>query len=256
MLIHTSKVASNITRGNITRVKTTHCRVKTSLRPKIKTCMVFNKGLNKYLLRKWNKQQARRSVVYEIVQELRANKRITKDELFKKMRCCTTLIEKCATARKNMSPNSTFMEQVVKMDLEIQNARNKTSGDGFKNGRNYEIKCSIHDKSSTFNWRQIRPDHNIDFYILIGYNLEVDELGKAYNFKIPSSDLYQMVADYGGYSHGSKEGQLPAITTGNMKGHLREYSLTINPNTKHKAKRQQLWNKLQTYITPYDKNYY
>jgi len=191
-----------------------------------------------------------------IVQEMRSQKRMPKWEFLNIVQRCTTLTEKCAFVRRYLSPNSTTMEHMVKHDLGIQDARDKTSGDGLKNATTYEIKCSVHDRASTFNWRQIRPDHNIDFYILIGYNLRACHLGRAYIFKVPSDKLYQMVVDYGGYSHGSKEGQLPDITLENMKGHLREYSLSINPNSKHKAKRQQFWDTLQQYSTPYDPDYY
>tara|TARA_B100001059_G_C17790577_1_gene559899 strand:+ start:82 stop:747 length:666 start_codon:yes stop_codon:yes gene_type:complete len=213
-----------------------------------------------YSTRHWKKIQLDEFVqgcwIRRIVKEMRSEKRMNKKVFLKNIDTCTTLAEKCAFVRRFLSPNSTMMEQMVKRDLGIADALDNTSGDGIKNNTTYEIKCSVHDRVSTFNWRQIRPDHNIDFYILIGYNLNEGQLGRAYNFKIPSAELYSMVVDYGGYSHGSKRGQLPDITFDNMKGHLREYSLSINPNTKHKAKRQQFWDRLQQYITPYDQSYY
>ena len=120
--------------------------------------------------------------------------------------------------------------------------------------KNYEIKFSGHDKNCKFNWVQFRPDHNIDYYILIGYNLFEGTVGKAYNFKIPAEDLYQLIIDYGGYAHGTNR-ELGRITKDNLKGRNCEYALRINPNNLGN-KSKELWEKLQTYITPYHKDNY
>jgi len=166
-----------------------------------------------------------------------------------------SLEEKCILAREFINPQSTIMEQIIKRDLEIGKKTNETSGDGSKDGKNYEIKFSGHDKDSKFNWVQIRPHHNVDYYILIGYNLYEGPMGTAYNFKIPAEDLYQLIIDYGGYAHGTNK-ELGAITKDNFaKGGNVEYALRINPN--HLGKKStKLWGKLKNYITPYHKDHY
>ena len=170
------------------------------------------------------------------------------------MKNSQSLEEKCILAREYINPQSIIMEQIIKKDLEISNAPNETSGDGSKNEKNYEIKFSGHDKNCKFNWVQFRPDHNIDYYILIGYNLFEGTVGKAYNFKIPAEDLYQLIIDYGGYAHGTNR-ELGRITKDNLKGRNCEYALRINPNNLGN-KSKELWEKLQTYITPYHKDNY
>ena len=175
-------------------------------------------------------------------------------KIFEQIQNSKTLCEKCILVREYINPQSTLMEKVIKTDLEIGPTPNETSGDGSKNGKNYEIKFSAHDKNSKFNWVQIRPDHTVDYYIFIGYNLFEEEFGKAYNFKIPAEDLYQLVIEYGGYAHGTCK-ELGAITKENFKGRNCEYALRINPNALGK-KSTELWTKLQTYNTPYHKNYY
>ena len=166
----------------------------------------------------------------------------------------TTLTGKCILARNYLAPQSNIMEQIIKKDLEIGNAPDKSSGDGSKNGKNFEIKFSAHDKNGKFNWVQFRPDHNIDYYILIGYNLFEGTLGKAYNFKVPAEDLYQLIIDYGGYAHGCQD-ILGVPTKDNLKGRDCEYAIRVNPNVLVN-KSKELWDKLQTYITPYHKDQY
>ena len=165
-----------------------------------------------------------------------------------------TLLEKCILNRERNSPNSDVFEKVIKHDLQLENAPDKMSGDASKNGFNIEIKCSTHAKHSTFNFVQIRPDHNVHFYLFVGYNLwhadgQADALGKEYLFKIPSEDLYNMVVEHGGYAHGSKM-VLPAITLATMKGNGYEYALRVNPN----AGKRVLWNKLLKYKVEYNPN--
>ena len=81
------------------------------------------------------------------------------------------LTNKCIYFREYLTPQSTHIEKIIKKDLLINNAINKTSGDGEKNGIKYEIKYSGHAKKSKINFVQLRPDHDIDFYILVVYNM-------------------------------------------------------------------------------------
>ena len=88
--------------------------------------------------------------------------------------------------------------------IKHENKINEISGDGHKNNKNIEIKVSFGSKDGQFNIVQIRPDHNIDYYLFVGYNLFVEDLGKTYVLYIPSEELY-VTSKYGGYSHGTKE---------------------------------------------------
>ena len=162
-----------------------------------------------------------------------------------------TLTTKCIIARSELSPQSNTIETICKKDLCIGNPVNETSGDGCKNGINYEIKASLHAKKSKFNFVQIRPDHNIHYYILISYDMfKDDNLGKAYIFKVPSEDMYKLVVKYGGYAHGTIK-ELGNITFENMKGRGCEYALRGIPNAK-KGKQLEIWTELLKYEVSYD----
>ena len=90
-----------------------------------------------------------------------------RNNLQREQNLCTKLI----LAREYLTPQSILIEKIIKSDLCINEHLDAQSGDGVKNGVKYEIKVSIHDRESKFNFVQIRPDHDVDFYILVGYNL-------------------------------------------------------------------------------------
>lgn len=161
-----------------------------------------------------------------------------------------TLTQKCIIVREYFVPQSTLFQDIIMKDLDIKKPINEISGDGCKNKINYEIKTSVHAKKSKINFVQIRPDHNIDYYILIAYNLydKNSSIGKAYIFKIPSEILYELVIKYGGYAHGTCN-KLGKITKNNIKGRNCEYALRCNPNSKNKK----LWNEFLKYEVNYDK---
>jgi len=165
------------------------------------------------------------------------------------------LTNKCIYFRKYLSPQSTDIEKIIKKDLLIKNPINKNSGDGIKNGINYEIKYSGHSKLSKLNFNQIRPDHNIDYYILIYYNMYYNSIkGKGFCFKVPADNLYELIIKYGCYSHGTCK-KLGKINHDNIKGKNYEYSLRCNPNSNIKNnKNNKLWNELLKYEIEYIEN--
>lgn len=166
-----------------------------------------------------------------------------------------TLTGKCIMARNYLSPQSTDFETICKKDLFIGDPTSKTSGDGQKNGVNYEIKTSIHANKSNINFVQIRPDHEVDYYLFIAYNMYETEdssltnFGRARIFKIPSNNVYDLIVRYGGYAHGTL-GQLGTITPHNMTGRNCEYALRCDPNAK-KGKSFDLWNEYIKYEVEY-----
>ena len=116
-----------------------------------------------------------------------------KDTLFK----CNSLYEKCMVWRNFIKPQSAKKcETVINKDLGILKKKKEEnkSGDGSKNGKNYEIKVSLWGKwdnnSTGDSFLQIRPSHNIDYYILIGF----EDLNSVYCIKIPAKELYGLVA--------------------------------------------------------------
>ena len=168
---------------------------------------------------------------------------------------CETLTQKCILARAYLSPQSTHIETIIKNDLLLSKPVNETSGDGCKNGVNYEIKTSVHAKNSKANWVQIRPDHDIHYYILIAYNMYFDnDFGKSYIFKVPSDDMYKLIVKYGGYAHGTVK-NLGKITHENLKGRNCEYALRCEMNICN-GKNFDLWNELLKYETQYKAMYF
>lgn len=146
-----------------------------------------------------------------------------------------------------------LLEAYIKTKYKIKSAVDCVSGDGCKDGKNIEIKVSLGDKQGQLNYVQIRPDHNIDYYILLAYNMyekttdsELD-IGNVYIIKIPSSDLYELIPTYGGYAHGTilKHGK---ITKETMYGRNLEFALRPNPNQSTRTKSHRLWLELKKFI--------
>lgn len=189
-----------------------------------------------------------------LVKLLKEKDNFNKENILNKIYNSKTLTQKCILIRNYLSPQSTDMEKIIKKDLKLNNAVNNTSGDAEKNGIKYEIKYSGHGKKSKLNFVQIRPDHDIDIYILVCYNMydKSSELGKGYCFKIPNENMNELIIKYGGYAHGTKK-CLEKITEKNLKGRNCEYSLRCNPNAKKSSKQYKLWLELCKYEVNYEK---
>ena len=173
------------------------------------------------------------------------------EKIIDQIRIGNSIEEKAILIRHLVQPQSTYPELIIREDLLIDKPVDELSGDGCKNGINYEIKYSGHAKGSKFNWVQIRPDHNVDYYIMCGYNMYYDDpFGKVFTFKIPAEDLYELIVDYGGYAHGTikKNGK---ITKENLKGRGLEYALRVQPNAKRETKSGRLWSRLLNYEVDY-----
>lgn len=127
----------------------------------------------------------------------------------------------------------------IKNLFSLKKPLNNTSGDGRSlNNKNIEIKVSLGNTKGQFNFVQIRPDHEIDYYIFMCYNVHDGDIGKIYWFLCPSYKIYKLIPKYGGYAHGTikKNG---IITLDNMFGHNYEYAL--RPTSMHNTR---LWDKL------------
>lgn len=189
------------------------------------------------------------------MKEKEAEYKKNQKELRKLIDKTNDLTQRCILLRKYSGEKSNIIEQLVKKDLRIIDKKNSTSGDGHKNNKNIEIKSSIHAKNSKLNYVQIRPDHDVHYYIFIAYNMyENDTIGKAYIFNIPSERLYDIVIKYGSYAHGNAKIH-GTITRDNFKGKNLEYCLRFNPNVvKKKSKSFELWNEFKKYEVEYNHN--
>ena len=191
----------------------------------------------------------------ELVNQMRIKESKCMDEVFERIENEETLTGKCILGRNyiNSQSGGSVFERFIKKDLEIGPAINNTSGDGHKNGNNYEIKVSLWSKNSNINYLQIRPHHNIDYYIFVAYNLYEDGptgIGNAHIFKVPAKDVYGLIIKYGAsYAHGtiSEKGITNIENIGNTEV---EYVLRANPTTK-KGKKLECWNDLMRYEVEY-----
>lgn len=191
-----------------------------------------------------------------LVQNMKQKSNIDMKKIIDKIISCESLTDICILGREYLSPQGTSMESIIKQHLNIGPKIDETSGDGCKNNINYELKVSIHSINSKLNFVQIRPDHNVHYYILIGYNMydPIDQnKGKGYIFKVPSDTMYDLIIKYGGYAHGTKKVLGDTITLENLKGRNCEYALRCNPNSK-KGKDYTLWNELLKYEVTYSKD--
>lgn len=190
---------------------------------------------------------------YKLVDQLKLTQQTgqTKNAI-KQCEVADSLWEKCVLLRVFTSPQSTESERIIRRDLQISEPLDKTSGDGHKNGYNFEIKVSIHDKNSNVNLRQIRPHHCIDFYIVVSFNLYEGQNGKANIFKIPSEKLYSWIPEYGGYTHGTIErnGEITIDSVSDVEVDY-EYSLTAKPNGTNSNKQFKLWQLFEKYEVEY-----
>jgi len=156
----------------------------------------------------------------------------------------TNTLKKCILCKRFLSANqwSVIMESHIKGRFNIGKPNNCVSGDGCSiiNGINVEIKVSLGDSQGQMNFVQLRPDHKIDYYLLLAYNLFESTMGSVYWFLCRADDLYELVPLYGSYAHGTIE-KLGVITSDNMKGRNCEYCLRPNPLKPTGTKQRALW---------------
>lgn len=136
-----------------------------------------------------------------------------------------------------------MVEKHIMSSLKLKKPPNKTSGDGTRDGTNYEIKASLCD--SDLNYVQIRPDHDIQWYILIAFFIQNNQV-QLCQFKIPSEKVDELIITYGDYAHGTKK-QKGSITADTIKGNGNEYALRPNPNGKPGTNKKKLWDEFVKY---------
>lgn len=153
------------------------------------------------------------------------------------------ILKKCILCKKYLSSNQwgILLENFIREHFLLDKSNNKTSGDAKSKDKTFEIKVSLGDIKGQLSFVQLRPDHKIDYYIFLTYNLFDDKLGKIYWFLCKSNDLYDLLPEFGQYAHGTTE-KLGEITIDNIYNQNHEYALRLNPTKKDKTKTKKLWN--------------
>lgn len=155
----------------------------------------------------------------------------------------------CIIHRVSAQQYGTLLEKFVRTKFNYsKNNASDCTGDCSKEGKNSEVKVSLGGaKHKKFNFVQIRPSHDCDTYILTAYHLSpenVETEGELYIFKVPKSDIKNLVVSYGDYAHGTIK-ELGIITKDSINDELsiKEYSIrpTIN---------DECWNALLEFRVP------
>lgn len=173
-----------------------------------------------------------------IVKELRKNTnkvKLCQDEV--------DIVKKCLLCRYYLSSMQwgPLLEKFIREMFKIGKPKNSTSGDGCSpKKKNIEIKVSLGTSQGTFNFVQIRPDHNIHYYLFLAYDVYFGKEGKIYWFLCKAQDLYKLIPQYGGYAHGTVA-KFGKITFRNMKGRNMEYALRPSPSSRQGSNPHKLW---------------
>lgn len=191
----------------------------------------------------------------EIVKELRnkAKKRKQAEELL------SMDIQSVADYKLQLAVGSLYIpsqsrgkvfENKIKQYFNFNSAPTKTSGDLEKYKLNVEVKISLEGKEEKMSALQIRPDHNVDFYLFQYYSHTTDIL---HTMMIPSKEVYKLIGLYGGYTHGTieKQGIITDISLNENYGKGYEYSLHATANKPH-TKSGRLWADLTKYSIDMD----
>ena len=155
-------------------------------------------------------------------------------------------LKKSAMCRKFLGPTQwgPLLEKHIKEKFNIGRCLDSTSGDGLTiNNKRVEIKVSLGGDTGGFNFVQLRPDHKIDYYLFLAYNLHEGDFGKLHWFLCEPTQLYKLLPEFAGYSHGT-QAKFGKISKENIYGRNCEYSLRPNPNKSLKNKSRKLWNLL------------
>lgn len=150
------------------------------------------------------------------------------------------LIHKCIIYKSFHSSNkySIFLENDLKKLFNLSNKQNNTSGDAQSiSGKRIEIKISL--AGPFYNYVQIRPSHDIDYYLFLAYDLSKEDIGKVYLFLFDSQDIYDLIPKFGNYSHGTikRNGKITSSFNKDLEYSLRPSSLRKN------TKKYNLWQK-------------
>jgi len=123
----------------------------------------------------------------------------------------------------------------IKKDLGYSKAKNKDSGDAYKDDKNIEIKCSlITNTNKSFNLRQARQWQECDYNILV-VDIKIWNKPIIYFFKLTHSDMEQelILCDAG-------------------KSHSRGEEMSITINVDEMDKNFERWLQKYRTLSPWD----
>ncbi len=100
---------------------------------------------------------------------------------------------------------------------------NKEGDLKFHNQYNVEVKSSISKDGKKFNYVQLRPTHQIDFYLMPSYDVINDNL---YVFFVSQQEMKNLILKYGSYAHGTKKEK--GLISENIDN--RDVEFAIRPN--------------------------
>jgi len=114
----------------------------------------------------------------------------------------------------------------------IKNTASECTGDCSKDDKNAEVKASLGGaKHNKFNWVQLRISHDIQYYILTAYHLtdkNVETGGELFVFSVPKEDMLPLIANYGGYAHGTTK-EHGSITIADLKDEKNNKEYAMRP---------------------------
>jgi hypothetical protein len=115
----------------------------------------------------------------------------------------------------------------------VKNTASECNGDCSKDDKNVEVKASLGgSKHNKFNWVQLRVSHDIQYYILTAYHLtnkNVEIGGELYVFRVPKADMPHLIANYGGYAHGTNK-EHGSITIADLKDEKNKKEYALRPS--------------------------
>ena len=151
-------------------------------------------------------------------------------------------LNKCILSKYYLNPNQwgKLLENSVKEEFGFITTKDRCSGDCLTKHNKFkiEIKISLGSFDGQFNFVQIRPAHDINFYLFIIYNHNIGNFGQLYYLLIPSKELYSLIPEYGGYSHGTiqQNGKIIEINE--------KYEYSLRPNFLKSGKSNELFYRL------------
>lgn len=116
----------------------------------------------------------------------------------------TPIRDICLFAKALMKAQSYggYLERFLKRRFGLNDAPDNKSGDASCVDGNIEIKVSLGDKNGNWVLQQVRPHHNIQFYLVLCYSIRDDQ---ARLFIIPHDICIDLCKKYGGLAHGTKD---------------------------------------------------
>ena len=132
-----------------------------------------------------------------------------------------------------------LLEKYIRIKYKfVKNTASGCNGDCSKNNKNAELKASLGGvKHNKFNWVQLRVSHDIQYYILTAYHLTIENVktgGELYVFRVPKDDMLPLIANYGGYAHGTNKEHGP-ITIADLKDEKNKKEYALRPSYGNKC---------------------